>query len=83
MNKETLPMSKQPNLNVEYKVEKNGQYGDWRVVEYFDGQWNNEIDNNWDEPEAERQLKQAESSLIRLNGAMIAPHDAITTLKDV
>lgn len=73
-------MSNKVSVSVEYKVEHNGQRGDWCIVEYYDGVWNNEIDNNWREEEARLHVQRAEAGLIRLNDAMIAPHECITTL---
>jgi hypothetical protein len=40
-----------------YKVEQNEKYGDFRVVEYINGEWNNEFDGNWSEPKANKMLK--------------------------
>lgn len=44
--------------NVELKVEQNKKYGDWRVVIYVDGEWENEVDNNWTKEQAERKKMQ-------------------------
>ena len=40
-----------------FKVEKNQKYGDWRLVEYTDGQWSNEWDDNWTKAEANKLLE--------------------------
>jgi hypothetical protein len=37
---------------VEFKVEKNKKNGDFRVVRYVDGKWDNEIDGNWNKKKA-------------------------------
>jgi hypothetical protein len=39
--------------NIELKVEQNVNYGDWRVVIYKDGEWENEVDNNYTKKQAE------------------------------
>lgn len=39
---------------IECKVEKNEFYGDFRVVKYINGQWNNEFDGNWSKETAEK-----------------------------
>lgn len=40
------------NLEITYKVEKNEKYGDYRVVKYVNGVWNNERDCNWSKSKA-------------------------------
>lgn len=44
-------------MAVEFKVEKNKKYGDWRVAKYVDGEWYNERDGNWSRSEAERKAE--------------------------
>jgi hypothetical protein len=39
------------------KVEQNVIFKDYRVVEYIDGKWENEYDNNWTKKEAIYQKK--------------------------
>jgi Ser/Thr protein kinase RdoA (MazF antagonist) len=45
------------NNEYTYKIEKNEKYGDFRVVEYLNGEWNDEFDNNWNEEHAKKMLK--------------------------
>jgi len=42
---------------VVYKVEKNIKYGDFRVVKYVNGVWENEKDNNWSKYKADIKCK--------------------------
>lgn len=42
---------------VEYKVEKNEKYGDYRIVKYINGIWKDEVDNNYNKEWAERKAK--------------------------
>jgi len=44
-------------MSVEYKAELNEKYGDWRVHEYINGEWNNGRDNNWSQGFAENKAK--------------------------
>ena len=41
-------------MKVEYKVEKNKKYGDFRVAKYVGGEWAYEFDGNWSEAKAKR-----------------------------
>jgi len=34
-------------MSTTYKVEQSKVFKDYRVVEYIDGVWENEYDNNW------------------------------------
>lgn len=65
---------------VEFKVEKNERYGDYRVHEYFNGEWNNQIDNNWSESQANKIKDYLQRSLIALNGSMKTADHSATTL---
>ena len=39
-----------------YKLEQNKKYGDWRVEQFVDGEWENEFDNNWSKLEAQKEM---------------------------
>lgn len=49
---------------VVYKVEQNKKYGDFRVVKYINGIWENEFDGNWTKGQANRKCKLFRSLLI-------------------
>ena len=65
LNKETK--------KVKFTVEKNERYGDHRVIEHINGEWNNERDNNWSKSQAETLKSDLTKALMQLNGAMIIP----------
>ena len=67
-------------IQVKFAVEKNEKYGDHRVVEYFDGEWNNERDNNWSQQKANNVKDGLELALTRLNGGMIVPKRVDTAI---
>jgi len=67
-------------ISVAFKVQKNKKYGDHRVVEFFDGKWNNERDNNWTKPQADLIKEQLSTELMRANSAMIVPVSCDTAL---
>lgn len=41
---------------ITYKVEQNLKYGDFRIVMYIDGVWENQFDNNWSKYKATKIL---------------------------
>jgi hypothetical protein len=65
---------------VKFTVEKNERYGDHRVVEYVDGEWNNERDNGWSKYQAEKLKTNLTKTLKQLNGAMVIPSTSDTAL---
>lgn len=67
-------------FQVKFAVEKNEKYGDHRVVEYFDCEWNNERDNNWSKEKANQVKEGLELALVRLNGDMIVPKRVDTAI---
>lgn len=71
---------KMETKTVEFRVVKNEMYGDYRVDEYFDGEWNNQIDNNWSELQAKSKKLELESNLRNLNYDLIVPVICETTL---
>lgn len=65
---------------VEFRIVKNEMYGDYRVNEYFEGEWNNQIDNNWNESQAKSKKLELETQLRNLNDYLIVPVMCETTL---
>lgn len=65
---------------IEFKVSKNKKYGDYRVDEYIDGLWTNQIDNNWTESQAIEIKDRKTECIISLNGSMVVPNHCDTTM---
>ena len=65
---------------VTFAVEKNEKYGDFRVVEYFDGEWNNERDNNWTKEKANQVKRALLAAMKRFHGGMVVPKRLDTAL---
>ena len=45
-----------------YKVVKNEKYGDYRVEQYVNDEWENEFDGNWTKAEANKNKKYLEKN---------------------
>ena len=41
-------------MSITYTVEKNKKYGDYRVQQTVNGEWENEFDSNWTKAQAEK-----------------------------
>tara|TARA_R110001583_G_scaffold174017_10_gene328275 strand:+ start:812 stop:1045 length:234 start_codon:yes stop_codon:yes gene_type:complete len=72
--------TKDDSIQVTFAVEKNEKYGDYRVVEYFDGEWNNERDGNWQEGTATTIRDRLENALTQLNGEMSTSKNTDTVI---
>jgi hypothetical protein len=58
---------------VELKVSKNELYGDYRVDEFINGEWNNQADGGWSEKQAKKVKSRIELSIKNLNGSLVIP----------
>lgn len=67
-------------IKVSYKVEPNEVFGDFRIDEYFNGEWNNQKDDGYSESRANSIVRNLESYLIKVNGSLVVPANCVTTL---
>jgi hypothetical protein len=44
-------------MELTYKIERNKKFGDYRIVKYIDGKWDNEFDGMWTKYKAEKILR--------------------------